>query len=161
MPEKDKFSQDEWYTILTAAPSAGSYVMASSPSGLTGLVAEVQGIVRAMLELSQGSSSPFVQEIAEELKPGAQKMEAQQQQQRFKSIEEAKESLVNRVRQAVFLVDSRVDADNARAYKALVMGVALKTSEAATEGGFLGMGGTRVSEKEQAALEELRGLLGM
>jgi hypothetical protein len=161
MPEKDKFSQDEWYTILTAAPSAGSYVMASSPSGLTGLVAEAQGIVRALLELSQGSSSPFVRELADELKPGAQKIEAQQQQQRFKTIEEAKDSLYNRVRQAVFLVDLKVDADNAKAYKALVMGVALKTSEAATEGGFLGIGGTRVSPSEQAALEALRGLLGL
>jgi hypothetical protein len=134
--------------------------MASSPSGLTGLVAEAQGIVRAMLELSQGSSSPFVQEIAADLKPEAQTAQTQSQQ-RFKTLEEAKESFFNRLRQAVFLVDSRVDADNARAYKALVMGVALKTSEAATEGGFLGMGGTRVSEREQAALEELRGLLGM
>ncbi|NJK46308.1 MAG: hypothetical protein HC933_20530 [Pleurocapsa sp. SU_196_0] len=160
MPDKDKFNQDEWFNILSAPSSAGSYVMASSPSGLTGLVAEAQGIVRGMLELSDASSSPFVQEVAQSLKPGADDL-VSPPRENFKTLEEAKERMLNRVRQAVFLVDSRVDADNARAYKALVMGVALKVSEAATEGGFLGMGGTRVSEQEQVALEDLRGLLGM
>jgi hypothetical protein len=161
MANKDQFTQDEWYSVLGGPASAGTYVMAVSPSGLTGLLAEMQGIVTGLLELSQASPNPFIQEIAQSLKPNPDEPAPEQQKESFKNLDEARERLVNRVRQAVFLVDSKVNPEDAKAYKALVMGVALRVANAATEGGFLGVGGTRVSDKEQAALEELRGLLGM
>ncbi len=162
MANKDQFTQDEWYAVLGGPASAGTYVMAVSPSGLTGLLAEMQSIVTGLLELSQASPNPLIQEIAASLKPNSDEPAApQQQRETFKTVDEARERLVNRVRQAVFLVDSKVNPEDAKAYKALVMGVALRAANAATEGGFLGIGGTRVSDKEQAALEELRGLLGM
>ena len=41
------------------------------------------------------------------------------------------------------------------------MTAAKKVSEAAKEGGFLGFGGTLVSDKEQAALKELADKLGI
>jgi hypothetical protein len=41
------------------------------------------------------------------------------------------------------------------------MAAAKRVAEAAREGGFLGFGGTLVSEREQEALEELAGKLGV
>jgi hypothetical protein len=155
MAEKEKFTPEEWFSILSAPASAGTFVMASSPSGLTGLLAETQSIVQGLRDFSAASSSGFLQEIAESLKPGSEALPAQPRET-FKTVDEAKERMLNKVRQAVFLVDSKVNADDAKAFKAMVMNVAQRAAEAATEGGFLGIGGTRVSKAEEEALSVLR-----
>lgn len=152
----DQFSQEEWQTIRLAPASAGTLVMASSPSGLTGLLAESSSIALAMRELAQGSSSAFVRELLHPAQAAPAPQQSSQPQERYKSIEEAQERLLNRVRQAAFLVDSRVNAADALEYKKLIYAVAERASQAATEGGIFGIGGTRVSEAERKALEELR-----
>lgn len=43
----------------------------------------------------------------------------------------------------------------------MLVSVAQKVSEAAKEGGFLGFGGTRVSEQEAATIKELSAALGL
>jgi hypothetical protein len=148
---ESKFSQDEWQTIRAGPASAGTLVMASSLSGLTGLLAETQAIALTLRELGLASQSAFVRELLHPTQaPAAAPREA------FKSLEDARENLLNRVRQAAFLVDSRVAADDALEYKKLMMSVAERTAAAALEGGFLGLGGVQVSETERAVLEELR-----
>ena len=134
-PFESRFSQDEWQTIRSGPASAGTLVMASSPSGLTGLVAETQAIALTLRELGLASQSAFVREL---LHPS--QAPAPAPREAFKSIEDAKEQLLNRVRQAAFLVDSRVPAGDALEYKQLVMSVAERTAQAALEGGFLGLG---------------------
>ena len=151
---ESKFSQDEWQTIRAGPASAGTLVMVSSPSGLTGLVAETQAIALTLRELGLASQSAFVRELLHPTQaPTAAPREA------FKSLEDAKEQLLNRVRQAAFLVDSRIAAIDALEYKKLMMSVAERTSTAALEGGFLGIGGVQVSEAERGVIEELRGQL--
>lgn len=49
----------------------------------------------------------------------------------------------------------------ADAYKAMLVGVAQKAAEASKEGGFLGFGGVRVSDKEQAFIAEVKRTLGV
>ena len=151
---ESKFSQDEWQTIRAGPASAGTLVMASSPSGLTGLLAETQAIALTLRELGLASQSVFVRELLHPTQaPNPAPREA------FKSLEDARESLLNRVRQAAFLVDSKIPADDALEYKQLVMSVAERTATAALEGGFFGLGGVQVSEAERGVLEELRGQL--
>ena len=153
-PFESRFSQEEWITIRVGPASAGTLVMASSPSGLTGLVAETQAIALTLRELGLASQSAFVRELLHPSQaPAAAPREA------FKSIEDAKEQLLNRVRQAAFLVDSKIPAGDALEYKQLVMSVAERTSKAALEGGFFGIGGVQVSDAERGVLEELRGQL--
>ena len=148
---ESKFSQEEWLTIRAGPASAGTLVMASSPSGLTGLLAETQAIALTMRELGLASQSAFVREL---LHPTQAPAPAARES--FKSMQDAREGLLNRVRQAAFLVDSRIAAPDALEYKQLVMSVAQRTSEAALEGGFFGLGGVQVSEAERGVLEELR-----
>jgi hypothetical protein len=148
-----RFTPEEWNQIRVAPASAGTFVMASSPSGLTGLLAETSSIALTMRELGQASSSAFVREL---LHPAQATPAPQQPRETFKTLEEAKDRLLNRVRQAVWLVDAKVNPNDALEYKKLIYAVAERTAQAATEGGFLGIGGTRVSDTERAALEELR-----
>lgn len=151
---ESKFTQDEWQTIRAGPASAGTLVMASSPSGLTGLLAETQAIALTLRELGLTSQSVFVREL---LHPTQAPSPAPREG--FKSVEDAKEQLLNRVRQAAFLVDSRISAGDALEYKQLIMSVAERTAQAALEGGFFGLGGVQVSDAERGVLEELRGQL--
>ena len=55
---------------------------------------------------------------------------------------------------------ARIDPQQASEYKAWAMQIADKVAQASTEGGFLGIGGTRLSDAETKLIEEIRGALG-
>ena len=69
-----------------------------------------------------------------------------------------KNALVGAIKTAVAAVAAKSQGE---AYKTWLMSVASKVSQAAKEGGFLGIGGTQVSGDEQAALRQLADALGM
>jgi hypothetical protein len=52
-------------------------------------------------------------------------------------------------------------ASEAEEYKRWLVALARKTAEASKEGGFLGIGGTVVSEEESSAVDELASALGV
>ena len=58
------------------------------------------------------------------------------------------------------ILQSGATAEEADAYKMFVMTVAQAVAGAHKEGGFLGIGGTRVSEAENQALDEISQALG-
>ncbi len=63
-------------------------------------------------------------------------------------------------RDAAQLLDSRIDPVQAVQYRQWVLALADKVALAATEGGFLGLGGSRLSAPEQALLAQVREALG-
>ena len=58
------------------------------------------------------------------------------------------------------LLDAKAPAD-AAAYKTWLSHVANAVAEAAPEGGFLGFGGTQVSEAEKASVAQIAAALGV
>ena len=58
------------------------------------------------------------------------------------------------------LVDAKGGAD-ADGFKRWLAGLGERVAQAATEGGFLGIGGTRVSDKEESTLADIRTALGI
>lgn len=71
-----------------------------------------------------------------------------------------KAKCVDTLRQVSALVDSRAPGD-AAAFKGWLRQISQHVAEAATEGGFLGIGGVAVSETEKATLAEISGVLGL
>ncbi|HKF66674.1 MAG TPA: hypothetical protein VKB36_09100, partial [Vicinamibacterales bacterium] len=67
---------------------------------------------------------------------------------------ESKMALTSTIRNAVDAVERHSPAE-AQPYKMWLAAVARKVAEASKEGGFLGIGGTLVSAKEEEALKEL------
>ena len=66
------------------------------------------------------------------------------------------------VRSAVALVDAGATPDEASAYRAWLLGIAIAVAQAGKEDqGFLGRGGVMVNDAERAALGELAALLGL
>jgi hypothetical protein len=66
-----------------------------------------------------------------------------------------------RLRDAVGVVEAKASADEAQAYKQFVITVAEAVANAHREGGFAGIGGKPVSDREQAALDGVRSTLGL
>ena len=77
-----------------------------------------------------------------------------------KDPEEAKKKAVDGCVAAANIVTQKSPAE-ADEFKQWLMTIATRTSEAAKEGGFLGIGGTKVSEKEKAELATLASALGV
>lgn len=159
MSIKDEYTADEWLKIMTGPGRAGAAVVAASPSGVTGLLAEAQAIAGAVREsVSKDGRTPLMEAMAASLlgtppdPKDLPKMDA-------KNLEEVKAQSLDGVRQALWLVSSKGSPEDVAAYKAMLLEVAEKTAAAAKEGGFLGIGGEQINDKERAVIEELRSLI--
>jgi hypothetical protein len=71
---------------------------------------------------------------------------------------EIKDKCVEMLRQAAEIVDTEAPGD-AAAFKNWLRQISQHVAEAAKEGGFLGIGGVRVSEAEKATLAEISSAL--
>ena len=76
------------------------------------------------------------------------------------SPEKIRELLLDDSREIASLLAQKANAAEAGEYKAWMMSVAESVARAAKEGGFLGMGGERVSAGEIALFTELASTLG-
>jgi hypothetical protein len=68
---------------------------------------------------------------------------------------------IEALRRAAAIIDAKAPPQEAREFKTWLRSISQEVAEAAKEGGFLGIGGERVSEAEQAALREIVEALGV
>ena len=156
MTQRSAFTTDEW-TLLRVTPSFVAVgVVAADASGLFASLKEtlagVTEVSNALgsnpdLELFQAlaadRSAPAVPDVEPLLGNGPK--DAQ--------LENFKAAVLEQVSAAVGLLNEKASAAETDAYRGLLMRVAQRAANAAKEGGFLGIGGVRVSEKERAFIE--------
>ena len=75
--------------------------------------------------------------------------------------DELKQEVLSGLRKAMVLAEQKASADEKQGFGQWLYSVAVNVAEASKEGGFLGMGGVRVSDEEKAALIELAGIFGV
>ena len=75
------------------------------------------------------------------------------------SAEKMTAAVIDDCREAAGVL-TKLDAKEAGEYKAWAMQIADKVAQASTEGGFLGIGGTRLSEAETRLIGQIRTALG-
>ncbi len=157
MSVKNNFSTEEWFKVLTGPAQAGGAVVAASPSGITGLVAEAQAMMQTTREhLSAATRTPLLEAMAADALGEAPPAPTQE---RPRSLDEARTQALDAVRQALWLVATKTTPADLHAYQNMIMAVAQKTAEAAKEGGLFGIGGVLVDDKEKAVLAELQQLM--
>lgn len=159
MSEKSDYTAEQWDSLVTAPIMAGTYVM-TADIGLTSVLSETKSMTEAIVKgQPPAAAAELVASIVADVKArgeNRQKIEPPDLPEESKKDPEAlKTSLLGKVKEAVGIVASHGSADEAVGYAAWISAIARATAEAAKEGGFMGIGGTRVSEKEQAALEQL------
>jgi hypothetical protein len=167
----DSFTVEEWAKITAGPVMAGQMVMMAD-MGATSIMGETKAMADGMMEVLNATSgeSSLMAAIKERLTTKASDeeksaMETMRDQQKasmqgIKSIAELKAVVMDQMTQAFDLLKAKgaTDAD-IMAYKKLIYGAAEKTAGAAKEGGFMGVGGKRISDKEQAALDEIKAAL--
>jgi hypothetical protein len=164
MARQDTFTSEEW-TLLRLVPSlvAGG-VAAADPSGIFSSVKESFAGAKGVAAAFQANSSLelFAALAADRSIPGMPDPKALLGEgPREQQMQSLKNAVLERVRTATALVAAKGAPDEADAYRRMLVSVAEQAANASTEGGFLGFGGVRVSDKEQAFIAEVKAAAGI
>lgn len=159
MTTKTAFTADEWSTLLQAPLTASLYISVADPS-LFGAFGEVFAVTRQLVEQANAEAdNELMGAILAEFKDMAGARAAQPQME-SRDPAAVKAELLQRLERAVELLNKKATPAEAAGIKQRLLDFAQATANASKEGGFLGIGGTRVSESETAALNELALILG-
>lgn len=150
MTKKADFNADEWSTLVEAPVLAGMRVVTA---GRGGTIRETMamGKIYAAARQQQGES-----ELLDDLISSPPAMDPK----RVGSTGDVKGAAEERLREAVGVLDAKATPEEREAYKRFVVTLAEAVASAHKEGGFMGVGGTQVSEDEQKALDEISATLG-
>ena len=140
-------------------------------SGPIGLIGEFKAILSSMqsyVEAHAGDSSLMAalkdhmtnkptEEEQEQIKQWAKQQEEQMKANRPKTPEELQQVVRQSVTGTIGLLRAKgADESEVGTFKAMMIGVAEAVANASKEGGFLGFGGTLVSEKEKSVLAQIQ-----
>ena len=150
MTRKAEFNADEWQHVVEGPLSAALLVT----------VADRGGTIRESLSLARAYTHAREQSSGQELLDDLVASPPQLDPRSFGSRDELHDNALQRLRDAVALVESKADPNEAAEYKRFAMTLADTVARAHKEGGVLGIGGKEVSEREQAELDEIATVLG-
>jgi hypothetical protein len=164
MATKANFTPDEWKAILASPMLAGMAVTLAEPSGLWGLMKESFASSFAVLEAKRDAgANELAKAIAAEMETSEGRSAARdalKAQLTGKSPAEIREQVIAGLTQVGKILDVEAPAD-AAAFKVWLQGVAEKVAHSASEGGFLGFGGVKVTDAEKASVAEVAKALGV
>jgi len=164
MAKQDTFTGEEW-TLLRLTPSlVASGTAAADPSGLFSSIKESFAGAKGMAEAFKTNSGLelFTALAADRSIPGMPDPKTMLGEgSREQQMQNLKNAVLERVKLAVTLVAAKASPTEAEAYKQMLLGVALQAADASKEGGFLGFGGVRVSDKEEAFIAEVKAAAGI
>jgi hypothetical protein len=148
---KADFNAEDWSTVVDGPLYAGLRVIAADRGG-TLRESMAMGRVYQEARAQQGTSS-----LLDELIKSPPAIDPEQLKAAGGDIGTV---ATDHLRKAMAILETKGTPDEADAYKRFVMTVAQAVASAHKEGGFLGIGGTRVSEAEEQALDEISLALG-
>jgi hypothetical protein len=150
MTTKAAFNAEEWST-LTTAPALTAMGVAMADRG--GTLRESVSMARAYTAARRDESSELVREVVSA--PPAIDPSGLQAPDGVSRV------AADRLREAVTLLEDKATPEELADYRRFVIAVAETVAGAHREGGFLGVGGRDVSDREQAALDDIRATLGV
>jgi hypothetical protein len=145
MTRKADFNADEWSLVLQGPPTAGMMV----------ITAHKGGTLRESISLGRVYAEARKRQDEDELLDEIVSDQPEFDQERYDSVEELRTRGLERIAEAVSLLEQKGTPDEVEDYKRFVMSLAETAARSHKEGGFLGFGGTEISDSEQAVLDEL------
>jgi hypothetical protein len=157
MSGKADFSVDEWDLLRSSPLMASLLVVAASPSGPVGLIQESTAAGKVIMQTAGTAQTPLLKALSEDVmqtmaipKPPAGATPAKVQ-----------DAAAEILRRTSALLTTKATPEEANETREWLAKVAQATAEAAKEGGFLGIGGTLVSDQEKVALATVNTALGL
>lgn len=149
MTSKAAFNAEEWSAVVEGPVLAGLRVVAARRGGT---IRESLAIGQVYAEARRAHAES---EFLDALVSSAPTVDQQQLTAGADLVAVGEE----RLREALRVIGEKGSAADLEAYKRFVLAVAEAAAEAHKEGGFIGIGGKRISAEEQAALDEIRAIL--
>lgn len=171
MFDRDSFSVQEWGDIISVPASVGALVVTADPSGPMGLIKEFKAIMNSMKEFvaANSTNSPLMtaiegymttkpsEEEEAELKKWAEEQQEEMKANKPQTPEEMKQLVRDRTSETLAMLRAKgASEEDINLFKRMMVAVAESVADASKEGGFLGFGGTRVSEAEQSVLAQIK-----
>jgi hypothetical protein len=163
MATKADFTPEEWANLRNGVHGTAFLIMMAGQSGITGSLAEAFAAGHALVEGARDDNA-----LVAALSTREEAAVSQDEVKKFVSFGRKPDEMVRDTKNLAFgALDAALatlaakDPADLAAYKDYVMATAFKIANAAKEGSFLGFGGERISDGEEAVLEELSGKLGL
>jgi hypothetical protein len=155
MTSRIDFTDDEWTRLERAPLLAGVAVSLADPGGPIEAVKESAAALRTLLEAARaGGHGELVHALAQDVADKAQRRE--NPLAGFKpDRRNAQQEVLEELRAVNALLLEKAAPEEVTDYREWLKAAAQRVALAAKEGGFLGIGGERVSEREQQMLETL------
>jgi hypothetical protein len=161
MADKSTFTAEEWAVLLKSPGMAGLAIVAADPSGPFGALKESFATGKALAEIKmQGSSNSLIKSVVEDMTTDTGREASRPAEILGMSTEQAKAHALDICKRAAAIADAKAGAEAAE-FKSWLVSISQRVAEASKEGGFLGIGGTRVSAEESAAIKEVAGAMGI
>lgn len=154
MSVKDKFTPEEWNSLLRAPMLASYAVAGADPSKKEGFIQEMSAVADAIVEGGQGATKDsLLGAVVADIVANAQ--DEKRGQTEKLPVSDVKGRALENCRAVAVLLRQKVSPEEAQEYKSWVVRVAHKVASAAKEGGFLGFGGSQVSGSEVETINEI------
>jgi hypothetical protein len=151
MTRKADFNAEEWSTVVNGPLYAGMHVIAASRGGT---LRETVAMGRVYQEARERHGDS---ELLDELVKSPPAVDPE----RVKAAGANLAPLTSdELHKAMSVLEGKASPAEIDDYKRFVMTVAQAAAEAHKEGGFLGIGGTKVSDAENQALDDISSALG-
>ncbi|MBZ9602415.1 hypothetical protein [Phyllobacterium chamaecytisi] len=158
MATKTDFTAEEWSEVLGSVMMAGMAITLADPSGLIGMTQEGLASGSALLAAkTDPNSNALIKSVVSDFETSEGRTTARgliKSKLAGKQAAEMKGAILETLGQAVALVDAKAP-DDAAGFKAWLYSISERVANAASEGGFMGFGGVRVSDAEKATLDEI------
>ena len=151
MTSKADFNAEEWATVVEGPPYAGMSVISADRGG-TVRESVALGRVYKEARAAHGDS-----ELLDELVKSPPSIDPDRVREAGGDIAAVASE---RLGEAMGILEAKATPQEIDSYKRFVMTVAQAVAGAHKEGGFLGIGGTEVSDAENRALDEISTALG-
>ena len=145
MTTKAAFNAEDW-SVVTNAPFLTAMLVIAADRG--GTVRESLAISRAYADMRDKDNGELLQAVLT-TPPSIDPATAP------RTPEDLRREAPATLREAIEILERHATDEEVVAYKRFVYSLADTVARAHREGGFLGIGGTEVSEHEQAALDEI------
>ena len=160
MTTKSDYNEKEWKGLLNTPILAGSFIILADVS-VTAMPREMKGMLKAIsAQAAPAGAQELVAALVADL---VKKSEGKEEldQIALEDNQDPRPQMLETLKESLSVLDEKGVPGEKAAFCAWLLAVAQATAEAGREGGFLGIGSVRVSDQEEAALEELKQAFGL
>jgi len=160
MTSRADFTEEEWARLGRAPLVAGMAISLADPGGPIEAITEFSAALKTLLEAARdGGFGAFVQSLAQDVAAKAERRQNPMAGFRPDS-RRAREEILDELRAVNAVLLERATPEDVADFRDWLKAAAQRAALAAKEGGLLGIGGERVSEREQQMLDTLGEIFG-